>query len=395
MWMEGKSEFMQANNLRLKRRISPWLVLAVVVIALGGCQFGRQPDPMPMVLPTSTLSVGTAYMVQRGPVVHTLRFNSKVVLAVDEELYFNTDGRVQAIYVESGDMVAADQVIAQLDTRDLEYDLADAQLALELARQRLAEAEEQVAFDLMIAEADLAITTRQLESLQAQVQVDPAALFIQELRTQQAQWLVDQLKRGPDPGLATAVERAELTLEQAQVALTDAQITAPFAGQVRLYGELEEGKSVEAYLPVATVVDPHNVQLEATLLDADLAQLEEGMAVTIELTNQTAGPLSGKIAALPQPFGSGVSPATFITVDEAGKGKLRAGMTVSVVVELDRVDDALWVPLEALHGAPDHYFVKVRDGDTVREVGVRVGIRNEERVQITQGIEEGQVVMGG
>ena len=176
--MRSKHKFVDAALLQGqgRRRITVWLVLAVLVVTLGGCQFGRQREPEPTLLPTPTINVGTSYTVQRGPVAHVLRFNGRAALGVTEDLFFNTNGRVQAIYVESGDLVAADQVIAQLDTRDLEYDLADAQLALELARQRLAEAEEQVAFDLMIAEADLAITTRQLESLQAQVQVDPAAL---------------------------------------------------------------------------------------------------------------------------------------------------------------------------------------------------------------------------
>ena len=43
---------------------------------------------------------------------------------------------------------------------------------------------------------------------------------------------------------------------------------------------------------------------------------------------------------------------------------------------------------------PNRYYVRVRDGDTVRDVDVVVGVRNEERVEITQGVEEGQVLVG-
>lgn len=394
--MRSKHKFVDAALLQGqgRRRITVWLVLAVLVVTLGGCQFGRQREPEPTLLPTPTINVGTSYTVQRGPVAHVLRFNGRAALGVTEDLFFNTNGRVQAIYVKSGDMVAADQIIAQLDTRDLQFKVDDAKLALALARQRLADAEKKLGYDQQIAEIALAVASRRLAELADQEEADPTEWYIQQLEVERAALLVEQLKLGVDPQLLSAVERAELVLAQAQAALADAQIIAPFDGQVQLFEELVEGRGVEAYTPVATVVDPQSIQVKATLLDADLAQLREGMTVTIQPSSRPNVSLAGVIAVLPQPYGNGPGTELHITVDDEQAANLRAGMTATVEVELDRVEDALWVPPAALHGVPNRYYVRVRDGDTVRDVDVVVGVRNEERVEITQGVEEGQVLVG-
>ena len=53
----------------------------------------------------------------------------------------------------------------------------------------------------------------------------------------------------------------------------------------------------------------------------------------------------------------------------------------------------LWLPLQAVREFEGRYFVIVRDGDLERRVDVKVGIVDEDRTEITDGLTEGQVVV--
>ena len=65
-----------------------------------------------------------------------------------------------------------------------------------------------------------------------------------------------------------------------------------------------------------------------------------------------------------------------------------------VTVELERKQDVLWVPPQALRLFNGRRFAVVQDGDAQRRVDVTVGIEAEERIEIEAGLEEGQTVVG-
>jgi hypothetical protein len=66
---------------------------------------------------------------------------------------------------------------------------------------------------------------------------------------------------------------------------------------------------------------------------------------------------------------------------------------VSVNLVLEHEEDVLWLPLQAVREFEGRYFVIVRDGDLERRVDVGVGIVGEDRIEITAGLTDGQVVV--
>jgi multidrug efflux pump subunit AcrA (membrane-fusion protein) len=69
------------------------------------------------------------------------------------------------------------------------------------------------------------------------------------------------------------------------------------------------------------------------------------------------------------------------------------GDLVEVVVLLDKSEDILWLPPQAIRTFEGRKFVVVKDGDGQRRVDVRTGLQSDDRVEILEGVEEGQVIL--
>ncbi len=69
------------------------------------------------------------------------------------------------------------------------------------------------------------------------------------------------------------------------------------------------------------------------------------------------------------------------------------GDLVEVVVMLEKSDEVLWLPPQAIRTFEGRRFVVVKDGDGQRRVDVRTGLQSDDRVEIVEGVEEGQVIL--
>jgi multidrug efflux pump subunit AcrA (membrane-fusion protein) len=386
---------------RVSAIFSTVLSAVLSVALLGGCTFGQAPEPTPIPILFTTPgampgSLRQVYTVQRGEIVDDMTFQAQVALDKKEDLFFGAPGRVQEVYVKSGDQVKLDQVIAVLDTRSLELDRQAAAELLKLAQERLALAEANLRFTRLQRESDLQAEKLKLRRLEFRYSHDTELYrldhALQELAIKQAELALQQLEAGVEPGLQSDVTRAEIALQKVETALADAEITAPFGGQVLLYDALEKGKVVQAYSPVAALVDPAALVLEANLVPADLEALTEGMTVQIKLGDPLSKSIPGVVRTLPQPFGTGAGSSVLIVPSSAAAfGRLRAGASVQVSVQRGERANALWLPPDAVQGYKDNYYVRLQDGS---EQQVQIGIFADDRVEIAGGLAFGEEVVG-
>ncbi len=54
----------------------------------------------------------------------------------------------------------------------------------------------------------------------------------------------------------------------------------------------------------------------------------------------------------------------------------------------------LWLPPEAVRSFEGRRFIEVREGDRTRRVPIHVGIETPTQIEITEGVKEGDVVVG-
>ena len=395
----------------MKFRLSHLITSTAITLLLGGCAFlpstrtertaaGEAATPTP--IPTAIVPTKPTYTVKKGEIVDELEFSGRITAVEEEDLFFRSSGRVRNLFFKRDALVNEGDVIADLEIENLERELISVQLELERAQVVLNEAERDLDYSQRTAQANAEIAEIQLSQLQRASPPNREDIAIQQKRVELAQLEVERLGAGVDPLLANDVKRAELQVQKLEAAIKDAQITAPFDGQLMSIS-LVAGQAAEAYKPVAVIADVSSLEVSADLISSQLDGVAEGMPAELTLVSRPGVILNGEIRRLPFPFGSGSSGTTVedldkstrVTVNQSAADEgYEEGDLVRVKVELERKDEVLWLPPQALRNFDGRMFAVIKDGEAQRRVDVKVGIQTAEKVEIEEGLEEGQLVIG-
>lgn len=358
-------------------------------------------EPTPTPIPTSIVPVKPTYTVKTGEILRERTFSGRIAPVVEEALFFRSSGRVRNVYFSRNDFVQAGDILADLEIDDLERELTSTQLNLERAQSRLDAAEKELEFQRRVAQINLDMANLRLLNLKTESPDDNFAISLQRKQVELAEIALERLNDGVDSLLVNDVARAQLQVEKLENAIADARVTAPFDGQL-LSVSLTAGRPVNAFDPVVSIADITELEVKADLISDQMNDLAEEMPVEISLVGRPGEILTGFIRRLPYPFGSGGSgevidpdKSTRITIEQsAEEAGFELGDLVQVRVELERKDAVLWLPPQAIRVFDGRRFVVVQDGDVQRRVDVTVGIQTNDRVEIEEGLEEGQIVVG-
>ena len=180
-------------------------------------------------------------------------------------------------------------------------------------------------------------------------------------------------------------------LEASEVALRKTTIRAPFAGVLGLR-QVSLGAYLTPGMPVARLTQIDPLHLRFTLPERYRAQVAEGQLV--EAIAATCVPFRAELSVI-DPW---VDPATrtlrLQAVVPNPDGRLLPGMSVHLRVILERMENALTVPLEAvIHQGTRSAVYTVADDGTAELQPVELGEYLEDRVQVTKGLAPGDVVV--
>jgi multidrug efflux pump subunit AcrA (membrane-fusion protein) len=361
----------------------------------------QQNEPTPTPIPTAIVPMRPTYQVQTGEIVRATSFTGRVSPVETYDLFFRSGGRVRTLYAARNAMVSAGDVIADLEIDDLERELVSAQLNLERAESRLAEAEANLAFDRRTAEINVDIIKLRLTDLRRREPENLIGLAIQQKQVELAELALERLASGVDPLLENDVARARLALEKLNTEIDNARIIAPIDGRL-LTVSLTVGRPVEPFVPVVVVADISELEVSSDLTSSQLQELSEGMPVVLKMVGRPGQILTGTVRRLPYPYGTGggasvqdLDKSTRVTIDQSAEEiGYSLGDLMQVEVELERKENVLWLPPQAIRVFDGRRFVVVQDGDAQRRVDVRAGIQTPDRVEIVEGLEANQVVVG-
>jgi len=121
------------------------------------------------------------------------------------------------------------------------------------------------------------------------------------------------------------------------------------------------------------------------------------MPVTVMPDANNEVKLTGTIRQLPSPYGTGASDegAIHVALDSPPSGNTyQAGDKVTVVVQLASKESVLWLPPDAIRSAGGRTFVIINSENGPQRVDVEIGLQTRDMVEISSGLEEGQVVVG-
>jgi HlyD family secretion protein len=223
------------------------------------------------------------------------------------QLSFNNSDRIDAVLVQEGDHVKKGQVLARLDTRRLEPQLAQAtaqaaaqhQVVVRLRNGSRPEEIAQARANVEAAKADLVNAQQQYERLknaaeisagravrQQDVDAAKAALQVAEAKLAVNQKVLELAVLGPRKE-DIAENEARLRANEAQAALlrqqlADSQLLAPMDAVVRTR-IMEPGEMASPQSPVFTLAITDPKWVRAYAIETDLGKIQPGAAASISV----------------------------------------------------------------------------------------------------------------
>ncbi len=223
--------------------------------------------------------------------------------------------------------------------------------ALALEQSTLALTSAQAAYDLAVQGAtpqQLAVVRAQVEAAKAQVNIAQgqtpaaeAAVTSAQAQIARARAAMDRLQAGAtveDRAIADArVKSAEAALHVTQAQLAQAQVVAPFGGEIgAVY--VRPGELAVAGQSSLIIGDTSDMQVETTdLRETDVAKLEVGMPVEVTfdaLPGKTFGGTIGRVAPMSSAEKGSTNYTVIVTVTGLDPA-LRWGMTAFVNIQGD------------------------------------------------------------
>jgi len=380
------------------------LLLLLGMFTLAGCAsqatFGDAiTQGEPTAIPTPVVPSKPVYEVERGKIVYERRFFGRITPLVTEEVAFEIDGRVLEVFVEAGADVVEGDVLARLNTAGLENQLLDAQEELAIATSILESADSKVRYDSQRAALALEMAQLKLDHAIAQAGDEPGSddalqISLLTLERDLAQVAIDELTSGVDPQLRFDVSRAQKRVDEITATISQAELAAPMSGRLVNFSP-DPGEPIIAYEPIGLVADLSILEVTDDMSPEDLTELAEGMPLLIKRAALPGNVYSGTIAGLPAPYGLATDELVHVAFDEQPPAdEFDVGDRMNFTVVIEERDDVLWLPQSAIRQFSGRNFIVVQNEGIQQRVDVRLGLEGDGRVEILEGAEEGQTVIG-
>ena len=391
---------------RKKLRQTLYAVIAAIVVVVVTAGVSRLEPAAPRV-DRDTIYLDT---VQRGPLVRQVRGTGTLVPEQIRWIPATTDGTVERIVIRPGALVAPATVILELSNPELEQSTLEARLNLAAAEARYSNRQVEVERELLNQRATLATTDAQLKTARLQADAD-GQLFAQglvsSLQLQQSQsaeqefdtrYALEQERLQ----MATGTVEAQLAVEQAEVdrlrtlyelrqqQVADLHVRAGMPGVLQQV-PLEEGQRIAAGANLARVGDPTVLKAELRVAETQAKDVQIGQSAAVDTRN---GVIPGHVTRIDPAVENGT-----VTVDVALDGALPRGarpdLTVDGTIELERMDDILFVgrPVFGQEESVVSLFRVEADGTHASRMRVSLGRASVNTIEVLEGLQPGDRVV--
>jgi HlyD family secretion protein len=404
----------------------PFLILALVAgAAWAGYEFGYKPleaqkaQSVAVVIPTTQVKRGT--LEKRTRISGTTA--AKNFSTVTAPMIRGPEGNRPMVIlsmVDSGAIVKQGQVIARIDGQSLQDHIDDVQDTVEAAladvRKRKAELEidwKNLEQTVLVAKADL--DKARLEASAAEVRTEVERQLLQlsfeeaQARYKQLQSDFENTKKLQEADLAIlnfTLERHKRHLGRHESDVKRFVITAPMDGLAVLQSiwggssmrTIEQGDQVTPGQLFMKVVNPSSMMLDAKINQAESDDFRIGQTAEIRLDAFPGMVMKAKVFSIGAIATSSSRQSPFIRsiplklAIEGSDQRLIPDLSGSADVVLDKVENALIVPKQAVYAQDGKMFVDVKTANGFAAREVQMGMSNDTHAAILSGLKEAEEI---
>ncbi len=394
------------------KKVIAVIVFLSVAVGVGLWWKSSTAEKKITVLATETVTRGTV----RKVLEQTGIIKSQVGAIV--KIGTRATGTIDKMMVKVGDPVEKNQLVAQIDSRELEAQATEARAKLAAAQAELNRVEQ--AYPLRIKEAryDLALTRARADYLRnnyrrqqklaernviskdtiedvlqkAEVEANQVSVKQSTLERLQREFTDEAAKA------AAAVKQAEASLAALEVRKSYTRIFSPISGVVSQV-TAQEGETIVAGLQVAnliTVLDPARLEMWTYVDETDIGQVHPGQPVEFRVDAYPERVFKGTVDTIypePEIRDNIVYYQALVKINPEQAAYLRPEMTTQVQIIVAVKDDVLDIPNNALKWVDGRQVVFVQDSDgTIRQVTPELGLAGITHTEVLDGLTAGDKV---
>ncbi|MEE9579692.1 MAG: efflux RND transporter periplasmic adaptor subunit [Nitrosomonadaceae bacterium] len=355
----------------------PRFVILMLVVAVLSYIVWFTTRPKPIEVELATITRGTVESTVVNTRAGTIKACRRAKLAPA------SGGQIVKLQVKEGDRVKQGQVLLEIWNSELAA-------KRELAQQQMLTAEERRHEACIVAD-NARRESRRMRQLVAKN-------FVSQKRSDDADAEALARQASCDAMIAD-VKRAKAQIQVVQSGLERTVLTAPFAGVVALItGEIGEYATPSppgiATPPVVDLIDDTCLYVTAPMDEIDAPKLKIGQFARITLDALPGQTFAGKLRRIAPYVTEVEKQARTVDVEvdfeEPPKLPLLVGYSVDVEAVIDRHDDVLRVPAQAIR-QKDKVLVLGTDG-ILEERRLKTGLANWAFTEVTDGLKAGDQV---
>ena len=342
-----------------------------------------------------------SYRAERRDMMRTISLSGQTVPLAQVDLSTKYAGNITAVYVDLGDTVEPGQILLEQDPVDTSLQLSQNRAAWAQAAAETNSAQSQFYSDLQKAQVEYA--TAKMNYNRYVILKDEGAVSQKDLDTMYQALIVakaalDNLQLqnvGDTPALIAgkqaAQAKAKYTVDSLSKQLEDLTIRAPRHGVIS-YRNAEAGAMAAANTKVLTITDTSGIYIDCPVAEADVAAIQPGMTVSVSvesLANTYDGTITYVSPAMDPTNKTYIVRITLSNPDTL----LRGGMFAQSSLEVLQRKNTLFVPKDALveqNGVSQLYVINPDSTIAIRTV--KTGLRNDNYVEILEGLSDGEQI---
>lgn len=394
------------------------IILALVVgLIFVGAMYIKKPAES-----LSEAGVANEEKVERGDITIGFEGDGEAEIPV-VNLDFDISGKLKELYVQEGEQIKKDQLLAKLDDTEYEKKLKTAQINYKKALANLAQKEENKKLTLISEKQKLDDLKLKLDQVEAEylpmLEIKDAysnqAINMKKssyesakstFETQQERYEI-LVNSNKDIELEKAnVEASKLSLEMAEDDFNSTILKASMEGKMlniaykpgeTISSVKESGQTTADTTHFMVISDSDKVEVVVPVSEIDLSKVELEQKVEVAFEAFEGQIFNGKVTSidsLPIIDNSGLVTFDVRIELDSGIDKIKSGMTCSVSFIIRQRKNVIYISNKAVSMLDNKQVVKIKDVDGNTQIkNIRTGLTDGKYVEVTDGLNVGETII--